>query len=102
MSVYDAKGIAAPAMLSCKLLQRKVFPNKDANPHNTHVLKWDDSTPSIFGKQWDKCWQYVMPSYLKISAYHDLCTQKETPSLFISNYLPSLTIQTYPGAMSST
>ena len=54
MSVYDPQGIAAPAMLSCKLLQREMFPPKDADPHNTHAIKWDDPIPSIFHKQWDK------------------------------------------------
>ena len=44
MSVYDPQGIAAPAMLSCKLLQREIFPRKE-DPHCTHALGWVDYIP---------------------------------------------------------
>ena len=33
MSVYDPQGIAAPAMLSCKLLQREIFPRKERSKY---------------------------------------------------------------------
>ena len=52
MSVYDPQGIAAPAMLSCKLLQREIFPRKEEDPHCTHALGWDDPIPAQFHKQW--------------------------------------------------
>ena len=54
MSIYDPQGIAAPAMLSCKLLQKEIFPRKDEDPHYTHVLGWDDPIPTQFHKQWEK------------------------------------------------
>ena len=54
MSVYDPQGIAAPAMLSCKLLQREIFPRKEEDPHCTHALGWDDPIPAQFHKQWEK------------------------------------------------
>ena len=54
MAVYDPEGIAAPAMLSCKLLQREIMPPKDHDPHGLHTLDWDDPIPKQFDKQWDK------------------------------------------------
>ena len=54
MSVYDPQGIAAPAMLSCKLLQREIFPRKDEDPHYTHAQGWDNPIPTQFHKQWEK------------------------------------------------
>ena len=41
-------------MLTCKLLQRELFPQKDKDPHCTHALGWDDPIPTQFHKQWDK------------------------------------------------
>ena len=52
MSPYDPIGIASPALLSCKLLQREIFPPKDQDPHRLHALGWDDPIPSQFDKQW--------------------------------------------------
>ena len=52
MSPYDPFAIASPAMLSCKLLQREIFPPKDTDPHKFHALGWDDPIPERFNKQW--------------------------------------------------
>merc|ERR1712074_135721 len=67
MAVYDPQGIAAPLMLTCKLLQRELFPPKDEDPHHTHGLGWDEPIPAQFHKQWDKM----------------IATCKETEDLFI-------------------
>ena len=53
MAVYDPQGIAAPLMLTCKLLQRELFPPKDADPHCLHHLGWDDPIPIMFHDKWD-------------------------------------------------
>ena len=53
MAVYDPQGIAAPLMLTCKLLQRELFPPKDADPHCIHHLGWDDPIPIMFHDKWD-------------------------------------------------
>ena len=53
MSPYDPFAIAAPAMLSCKLLQREIFPPKDSDPHCLQALGWDEPIPERFHKQWD-------------------------------------------------
>ena len=102
MSVYDPQGIAAPAMLSCKLLQREMFPPKDADPHNTHAIKWDDPIPPIFHKQWDKMLTTCKEVSSKISTYHAHFIQKIMERLFTNNCLPLRTPQISPGAMSST
>ena len=52
MSPYDPFGMAQPAMLICKLIQRELFPPKDQDPHQLHVLGWDDPIPQQFDKQW--------------------------------------------------
>ena len=53
MAPYDPQGIASPALLSCKLLQREIFPPIDQDPHKLHSLGWDDPIPSLFEKQWN-------------------------------------------------
>ena len=52
MSPYDPMGIAAPAMLKCKLFQREVLPPSRDDPHNYHKLGWDDPLPSRLSTQW--------------------------------------------------
>ena len=52
MSPYDPFGMAQPAMLICKLIQRELFPPKNQDPHQLHVLGWDDPIPQQFDKQW--------------------------------------------------
>ena len=46
MSPYDPMGLASPALLSCKLLQREIFPQIDQNPHRLHTLGWDGPIPN--------------------------------------------------------
>ena len=41
MSPYDPFGMAQPAMLICKLIQRELFPLKDQDPHQLHALGWN-------------------------------------------------------------
>ena len=52
MSPYDPMGIAAPAMLKCKLFQREVLPPSRDDPHNYNTLGWDDPLPSRLLPQW--------------------------------------------------
>ena len=52
MAPYDPLGIAAPALLSCKLFQRLVFPPATDDPHGYHSLGWDDPLPSRLKDQW--------------------------------------------------
>ena len=52
MAPYDPLGIAAPALLSCKLFQRLVFPPATDDPHGYHALGWDDPLPSRLNDQW--------------------------------------------------
>ena len=47
-------GLASPALLSCKLLQREIFPPMDQDPHRLHALDWDDPIPQQFESQWKK------------------------------------------------
>ena len=54
MSPYDPIGMASPAMLACKLLQRRIFPPKDQDPHNTQTLDWDDPIPTVFHREWNQ------------------------------------------------
>ena len=54
MSVWDIFGIAAPAMLYCKLFYREVNPPKEQDPHGFKNLQWDDPLPEQFDKQWEK------------------------------------------------
>ena len=52
MSPYDLLGIASPALLSCKLLQREIFPSQDQDLHRLHAIGLDDPIPTHFYKQW--------------------------------------------------
>ena len=52
MAPYDPLGIAAPAMLSCKLFQRTVFPPAHDDPHEYQALGWDLPLPSHLSAQW--------------------------------------------------
>ena len=52
MSPFDVYGMAAPAMLTCKLLQTEIFPPKDQDPHGFNAMGWDDPIPARFDKQW--------------------------------------------------
>ena len=52
MSPYDPFGQVSPAMLSCKLLQREIFPPKYQDPLNMQSKGWDDAIPSLFDRQW--------------------------------------------------
>ena len=54
MSPYDPFGMASPAMLPCKLLQREIFPTKNQDTHNFQALGWDDPIPKQFDKQWQQ------------------------------------------------
>ena len=53
-SPYDPFGMAAPAMLQCKLLQREIFPQKEQDPHHFNAMGWDDPIPERFTKQWEQ------------------------------------------------
>ena len=52
MAPYDPLGIAAPALLGCKLFQRLVFPPATDDPHDYPSLGWDDPLPSRLKDQW--------------------------------------------------
>ena len=55
MAVHDHLGIAEPAMLTCKLIQRELFPRKDEeDSHCMGALGWEGPIPTHFHKQWDK------------------------------------------------
>ena len=54
MSPYDPQGMTSPARLSCKLLQREIFPPKDLDPYNFQSMDWDALIPEIFHKKWDQ------------------------------------------------
>ena len=41
-------------MLTCKLLQREMFPTKDRDIHNYQAIDWDDPIPKQFDKQWQQ------------------------------------------------
>jgi hypothetical protein len=57
MEPYDPFGIAAPAMLTCKLMQRELWPPPDNDPHGCRALGWDDPIPRVFDKAWNKVCQ---------------------------------------------
>ena len=42
MSPYNPMGLATPAMLKCKLLQREIIPQITNDPHKLHAL--DETT----------------------------------------------------------
>ena len=52
MMPYDPFGIAQPAMLMPKLLQREIIPNLQDDPHDYHRLDWDDELPDRLSGQW--------------------------------------------------
>jgi len=54
MEPYDPFGIAQPAMLACKLLQREIWPLPGDDPHGCRPLGWDDPLPSVFDRPWNK------------------------------------------------
>lgn len=54
MSPYDPFGIAAPAMLAPKLLQREIMPPSENDPHLYHALDWDDPLPKRLETQWNQ------------------------------------------------
>ena len=75
MSPYDPPGMTAPAMLSCKLLQREIFPTKDMDPYNLQSMGWDDPIPKIFHKQWDRM----------LTTINDLCSITMNRSYYPNN-----------------
>ena len=75
MSPYDPFGMASPAMLSCKLLQRDIFPPKERDPHNFQTLGWDDPIPQRFDRDWQKM----------IKTIRDVQHLKMTRSFYPSN-----------------
>ena len=51
---FDPLGIAAPAILECKLLQREMAPPKGQDVHGWNAIDWDDPIPSLYEPQWKK------------------------------------------------
>jgi len=54
MEPYDPNGMAAPAMLFCKLMHRELNQLPGNDPHGCGKLGWDDELPKVFDKQWDR------------------------------------------------
>ena len=86
-ALYDPLGIAAPASLHCKLLQREIIPQKDQDPHGLNATGWQDPIPPLFQPQWK------MIIKINQEAQNIRLPNVTTPRAMVrhlsSNYLPS-------------
>ena len=62
---FDPLGIADPAKLTLRLLNREIFPRKgEDDPHGINALGWYEPIPAVFDKQWNK----MLETYNEIAA----------------------------------
>ncbi len=78
---YDPFGIAQPAMLVCRLLQREIFPRpEDPDPHGCRALGWDD--PDRPWNKMEQTCQEIQSLAVERSFYPKNCGRPDQQQLF--------------------